>query len=1321
MKSLIQIIIFLLLASTSFSQDAKRLFDDGEYAIIMYDYDVAERRFKALVEDYPDNSNYKYRLGVVYMLLQKPEKAIIYLEPASKNIADKYQENDYEETKAHPDVFNYLGDAYFELNKLENAISAYSVYKELIELKEEEQKEVELKIQTCKNAIHLMSNPKEVEFTNMGEVINSREDELLPFLSEDESLFFYTSMKESYDGFENKIKRTEFEEGNWKTPRNIQDKISVNRDMQALGISNNNELMLLVKHKDLKSLLYYSELDGRHYSKAKKFGREINLKSANYACISKDGTTLYFSAENKSAGFGGYDIYKSVKNKKGDWGDAVNLGETINTPYDDIAPILLENEEGTKLFFSSKGHFSMGGYDVFFSEMKDGGNWSTPQNMGYPFNNTLDNTYYFPIKDGREGYLSIYSDKKGYGGYDIYKVVMKSPLIRKEKLDKKDLVTALDEGDTTIYTIQMKATKKPTESMYLRELENVEVIQTKDGFIRYCYGLYKGRDEAEKDLQKILQMGFTAATVKNRNEDSLLNVSDVDIFAQLGLIDESETNKNVGKQLSEDLSYKKNIKEATVLEEKADSLKLLAKQKRAQARNSEDNTEIDGLLAEAAKLEGEAADFLRRAEDLYTNAGKRTNELIAQEKQNKETSQELVAESVEQVSENDSDDIDAEKNNEASAEEQQKAENTEEVAESIEEKVEDSNQETEVEIESKENNIRVTEEMNKKAAEQLQGDKNYQSSVEEAQILEEKADSLNYLASIKKKEMNDTDSPAQKEVLKEEIVDLEAKADTYTAQAEEKYTQVGTKTNETLAAISQSDNKDEQISKPENIAESAKGKDDEEENEVNEVPDKVQENDLVVNDNEEVDVQEEQTKNYIDDNPKSDVINEESGKTEVEEEDNLAESTTEPEKEEVVKEETDVLEEEKGEVVDDEEENSENIISEEIHKEVAQKINEDKNIQNSIVEAQSAEEKSDSLFYLAKIKRQELKQTNDETEKEQLEEEIAELTKQGNEYLAEAEDAYLETGNKTNELIAEAKGEDIKEKPEVQPGNIRVVKNAESKQSGPVEFALTENNLPVYTIQISTVKKPFENASYFGAVENVVQVKCNDGKYRYITGRYVGYEQAKDALEEVRQNGYKDAFVVSRKSIQNKHISSSESNALAYFKAENKVVYDDNQYYSIQIASAKQIISKQFFKSPYEIYISKASNGYYRYYTGKFNDKSEAQNKLSELRNNGYKDAYVIKWKEGNLQETIAEATITKKETVSSEEYIYTVQIAASKKDVDESAFNGLTPIYKFKKASGYIAYTYGKYKSLSKAQEAHQKAVNAGYKDAFISKLSRY
>ncbi|MFQ3575852.1 MAG: OmpA family protein, partial [Cytophagales bacterium] len=155
--------------------------------------------------------------------------------------------------------------------------------------------------------------------------------------------------------------------------------------------------------------------------------------------VTPDEKTLYFSS-NRPGGFGGRDIYVTQKIAGDEWTEPMNLGPEINTAYDEDAPFI--HPDGKTLFFSSRGHQSMGGFDLFKSVLDfKTKKWSNPENLGYPINTADDDVFYVWSPDGSKAYFSSIREE-GFGDKDIY--VLKRPdvhnfiiVVRGKVLDKE--------------------------------------------------------------------------------------------------------------------------------------------------------------------------------------------------------------------------------------------------------------------------------------------------------------------------------------------------------------------------------------------------------------------------------------------------------------------------------------------------------------------------------------------------------------------------------------------------------------------------------------------------------------------------------------------------------------------------------------------------------------------------------------------------------------------------------------------------------------------------------------------------------------------
>ena len=259
----------------------------------------------------------------------------------------------------------------------------------------------------------------------MGAVINSGYDDHSPVFNIEETIMVFTSKRKGSTGNFKTSDKQYFEDiyishkenGQWATPQKISENINTMEHEASVALSADGNDLIIYKDDVGDGNLYISHFNGTEWSKPEKLSLNVNSTyNESHASISCDGSTLYFSS-NRPGGFGGYDIYYSKRLPNGDWSLAQNAGPVINTEFDENGPFI--HPDGSTLYFSSKGHNSMGGYDLFFAILKDDGTFSRPENMGYPINSIDDDVFYVLSADGKRAYYSTVQPD-GLGRKDIY-------------------------------------------------------------------------------------------------------------------------------------------------------------------------------------------------------------------------------------------------------------------------------------------------------------------------------------------------------------------------------------------------------------------------------------------------------------------------------------------------------------------------------------------------------------------------------------------------------------------------------------------------------------------------------------------------------------------------------------------------------------------------------------------------------------------------------------------------------------------------------------------------------------------------------------
>ncbi len=291
-------------------------------------------------------------------------------------------------------------------------------------------KDVNRYLENCENGKVLIKDSLEVRIEHLSSVVNSPYPDYSPVISADESVLFFTSRRPNSTGGEIADDNKYYEDiymslkdssGNWLPPVQLGDTINSPGHDACIGLSGDGQKLYIYrawKHGDASGDLYVSKLDGNNWRKPQKLTGEINTSSWETSIsISADEKEIYFASDRKG-GYGKNDLYVIKKNEKGKYSHPQNLGPTINTPYDDDSPLI--HTDGETLFFSSKGHDGMGGFDVFVSNYnpKDSA-WTKPVNIGYPISTPGDDIYFSYTADGSKGYFSSFR-ADSYGENDLY-------------------------------------------------------------------------------------------------------------------------------------------------------------------------------------------------------------------------------------------------------------------------------------------------------------------------------------------------------------------------------------------------------------------------------------------------------------------------------------------------------------------------------------------------------------------------------------------------------------------------------------------------------------------------------------------------------------------------------------------------------------------------------------------------------------------------------------------------------------------------------------------------------------------------------------
>ncbi len=372
-------------------------------------------------------ANVNFLLGICHLNGTKNYlQAIRFFENASRDVSKDYTEVNWKERKAPGLTYLYLGRAYHYLNQFDKAVSNYYNYRSFIDIDDlETYNKVRMVIKHAENAMELIKVPVNVDITNLGATINSVYSDYSPIISAGGEILIFTSRRpggtsdaKDKDGsyFDDIYVSKRSANDTWGKPMRIGGGINTVGHEAAIGISPDGQTLFIYKDDNGDGNIYRSDLKESEWSAPVKMESNINTSSwETHVAVSHQGDMLVFTS-NRTGGYGVRDLWYCLRLPDGSWGLAQSMGSVVNTQFEEDSPFLAF--DGKTLFFSSQGHTSMGGFDIFRSEFVEGA-WTEPENLGYPINTAEDEVFFVLAADGETAY---YSSRKvgGFGDTDLY-------------------------------------------------------------------------------------------------------------------------------------------------------------------------------------------------------------------------------------------------------------------------------------------------------------------------------------------------------------------------------------------------------------------------------------------------------------------------------------------------------------------------------------------------------------------------------------------------------------------------------------------------------------------------------------------------------------------------------------------------------------------------------------------------------------------------------------------------------------------------------------------------------------------------------------
>ncbi|MFH1005568.1 MAG: hypothetical protein V1781_08805 [Bacteroidota bacterium] len=591
------------------------LIDEGNKLLSKGQFSAAMSVWQKVLEQDASNANANFKMGMCYFnSLDEQSKALPYLKKASLNFSSKYNFFDASEKTAPYDVLYFLAQTFLTLNQPDSALLFFFQYDD--KFGGNPPIPIDKQIRNCINAKNSVKSPRDVIMKNPGKNVNSQFAETNPVLTLDNSVMFFSSRRPTQSGATNEVIKTlsdvtgRFDEdiyitrkdasGKWEAA--VPFKWNTDKDEAPLFISADGLTLYFRKIRNGQSDIYMSNYVDKVWSNPKAVS-EINSSSSNETgiSISADGKYLYFCSD-REGGKGKFDIYQCTKSRN-KWSSPKNIGTDINTSFSEISPYI--NPNGKTLFFSSNGYNNViGGLDIFYSEMKDDGSWTHPQNMGFPINTVRDDINYYVISGGTRYYATIREDADSY---DIFKIEGGGLSI--ENIDASGQIVTLTKEMSVTDVMEVEKTVE-------KEVEVVETIETTVEVIKEIEKVDVEKEKAKMD--SMMMIARTEAKNEKLQLEAAIVKAKADSISAVASIKTAEAEKAKAEAEIKKADAEK-IK-AEVEKSKADAEK--SKAEAVIAKAEADKEKAKAVIAAAQKVKDELAKTKMELDIQKTNAAR---------------------------------------------------------------------------------------------------------------------------------------------------------------------------------------------------------------------------------------------------------------------------------------------------------------------------------------------------------------------------------------------------------------------------------------------------------------------------------------------------------------------------------------------------------------------------------------------------------------------------------------------------------------------------------------------------------------------------
>jgi outer membrane protein OmpA-like peptidoglycan-associated protein len=400
----------------------------------------AEKWFYAAIDSYQAKNYEKALTELKKALEQDPlftEAYILQGDIAADNqqvekAIDSYNAAVKTNNPFSPNLFFVLGSMQISIGRYADSRLNFQRFLEFEQIPEQKKQQAEKQIKSCDFALRCIANPVPYTPVNLGDSINTAYDEYINAITADDERIYFTrldpkddqTLDQSMNGEED-FYLSRRADSAWFKALNIGPPINTHGNEGAMTISPDGKYLFFAAcgREDGygRCDIYWAHRMGDRWSVPENLGPVVNSGQwDSQPSFSSDGKTLYFSS-NRAGGKGSSDIWKSELQTDGQWGTPVNLGDSINTRAEEMAPFIHPDDQ--TLYFASKGHPGMGGFDLYLCRRDLSGAWHKPINLGYPINTFANEITLVVNAKGNLAYISS-AKPGGTGRQDIYQFTL---------------------------------------------------------------------------------------------------------------------------------------------------------------------------------------------------------------------------------------------------------------------------------------------------------------------------------------------------------------------------------------------------------------------------------------------------------------------------------------------------------------------------------------------------------------------------------------------------------------------------------------------------------------------------------------------------------------------------------------------------------------------------------------------------------------------------------------------------------------------------------------------------------------------------------